>query len=98
MEQKKFLVYVHDFSDKDCINRRLSAREQEINDKTVLKKQGKLKIMGGALVDESGFMSGSSLVYLAEDKEKVLELMKNDVYAKAGVWDMSTTHIFDITR
>lgn len=32
--------------------------------------------------------AGSALVVEAESKEAVLEILKNDIYGKSGVWDL----------
>lgn len=56
---------------------------------------GALK-MGGALLDEvpedddaSKFkFNGSTLVCIAETKEEIVTMLKNDVYAESGVWDV----------
>jgi hypothetical protein len=32
---------------------------------------------------------GSAMVALASSKEEVLEILKNDIYAKSEVWDFS---------
>ncbi|OLY83244.1 hypothetical protein AYI68_g2614 [Smittium mucronatum] len=98
MVQRKFLAYVHDFPDEDCINRRLSVREQHIANNSELKKEGKSLILGGAVTDKDGIMRGSSLVYLAKDRAEVLSLMQKDIYVKARVWNMATAAIFDMTN
>jgi len=33
-------------------------------------------------------MSGSTIVIVAESKEEVLATLRDDVYAKNGVWDV----------
>ena len=32
--------------------------------------------------------AGSAMVVVAESKEAVLEILKNDIYGKSGVWDL----------
>ncbi|OLY79604.1 hypothetical protein AYI68_g2615 [Smittium mucronatum] len=98
MDQRKFLAYVQDFTDEDCVNRRLSARGQHITNNSVLKNEGKSLIMGGALTDKNETMRGSALVYYAKDRVEVLELMEKDIYVKARVWNMATAAVFDITN
>lgn len=51
-------------------------------------------LFGGAMLDdvphegEQLKMRGSVMLAFAESKEEVLGLLRNDVYAKSGVWDM----------
>lgn len=33
--------------------------------------------------------AGSTVIAVAESKEEILEILKNDVYVKEGVWDLS---------
>ncbi|PVV05222.1 hypothetical protein BB560_000271 [Smittium megazygosporum] len=88
----QFLVTVRDFSDPDCINRRLSVREAHL---TEAKKNYANKLISkpGALVDDSGKMVGSMIIYNLDSKEEVLEALKKDVYTSSKVWDLSTAQI-----
>lgn len=45
-------------------------------------------------------MRGSVMLALGESKEEVLGLLRNDVYAKSGVWDMDKVrpHCFPTLR
>lgn len=38
---------------------------------------------------EQLMFAGSAMVALASSKEEVLEILKNDIYAKNEVWDFS---------
>lgn len=52
--------------------------------------------MGGAVLTEvpaddepsSLQFAGSTIIAVAESKEEVLEILKKDVYAQTGVWDV----------
>ncbi|KAK1756837.1 hypothetical protein QBC47DRAFT_377782 [Echria macrotheca] len=52
--------------------------------------------MGGSILDEvpqddeptSLKMNGSSLVVVAESKAEILDILRDDIYAKSGVWDV----------
>jgi hypothetical protein len=39
-------------------------------------------------------MVGSALMVYSDSKEEVLELIKSDVYATSGVWDLSKIQIW----
>lgn len=42
-------------------------------------------------------MSGSALVVVADTREEVLELLKGDVYAKSGVWDVEGVVLYPVS-
>ncbi|CZR59658.1 uncharacterized protein PAC_09552 [Phialocephala subalpina] len=56
--------------------------------------------MGGALLDEvpkegEGLkINGSTVVAWASSKEEVLEILKGDIYAREGVWDLEKVQIY----
>lgn len=58
--------------------------------------------MGGALLDEipandepsSLKINGSTLVLDAASKEEIMEMLKADVYAKEGVWDLEKVQMW----
>jgi len=56
--------------------------------------------MGGALLEEvpkegeALKIQGSAVIALASSKEEVLEVLKNDIYAKNDVWDLSKVQIY----
>lgn len=64
---------------------------------TYAEKWGKTRadLLKGALLDEvpdegaSLKIQGSAMVALASSKEEVIEQLKNDIYAKSDVWDLS---------
>jgi uncharacterized protein YciI len=39
-------------------------------------------------------MVGSALLAYAETKEEVMEIVKNDIYATSGVWDLNKIQIW----
>ncbi|OMJ12589.1 hypothetical protein AYI70_g7494 [Smittium culicis] len=92
---KQFLVLIKDFTDDDCINRRLSVREKHIKNNAMLKSSGKVLVLGGALTDKDSIMRASSLLCQADTPEQVREQLEKDIYVEAKVWDMSTFKIFE---
>lgn len=45
---------------------------------------------------ESPAIKGSMIVYTATTVEEVRELIKNDIYAKSGVWDVEKAQIIPV--
>lgn len=37
---------------------------------------------------------GSSFIAVAESKEGVIDLIKDDIYVKSGVWDLEKAQVF----
>ena len=40
-------------------------------------------------------LNGSAFIAVAESKEEVLEVLRKDVYAESGIWDMSKVWVAD---
>ncbi|CAG8982391.1 hypothetical protein HYALB_00007513 [Hymenoscyphus albidus] len=55
--------------------------------------------MGGAFLEdfpkegEGLKMKGSAMIAIASSKEEVLEVLKNDIYAKSGVWNFDKNYV-----
>ncbi|OIW23467.1 hypothetical protein CONLIGDRAFT_128485 [Coniochaeta ligniaria NRRL 30616] len=60
--------------------------------------------MGGAVLSEvpaddepsSLQFAGSTIIAVAESKEEVLAILKNDIYAQSGVWDVENAQIWPL--
>lgn len=46
--------------------------------------------------DESLKIKGSVVLALAESKEEVLKILKEDIYSTSGVWDWENTKIYPV--
>ncbi|KAG1460610.1 hypothetical protein G6F46_004742 [Rhizopus delemar] len=89
---KEFLVVLKDYSDPECLQRRLSIRNKHLAEAEVLKAQGVIKL-GGPLLDSheacfiSGKMKGSMAIYSGESVEEIEKVIRNDPYVKNKVWE-----------
>ncbi|CEG71781.1 hypothetical protein RMATCC62417_07453 [Rhizopus microsporus] len=90
---KKFVVIAKDFSDPECLQRRLAVRSKHLDGATELKKRGAI-ITGGAILDshETGKMKGSAMICTGETIEEVEEMIRNDPYVKNKVWESWTIY------
>ena len=43
-------------------------------------------------------MNGSILTVCAESKDEVMQMLKNDIYTKSGVWNVEDAKIYDVSR
>ncbi|OJK02512.1 hypothetical protein ASPACDRAFT_41341 [Aspergillus aculeatus ATCC 16872] len=82
----------------DALARRLEVRAQHLANVTPLVESGKV-VLGGAMLDQhpkpddSVSFKGSVMIYVAESKEEVERLVKNDIYTKSDVWDLEKAQI-----
>ncbi|KKY32542.1 putative dimeric alpha-beta barrel [Diaporthe ampelina] len=84
-----------------ALAKRLEVRPQHFEGLTKLKESGAFK-MGGAVLEEmppddevsSMKFSGSTLMVVAESKQAVVDLIKDDIYVKSGVWDLEKAMIW----
>ncbi|KAI7786425.1 dimeric alpha-beta barrel [Diaporthe eres] len=84
-----------------ALAKRLEVRPQHFEGLTKLKESGAFK-MGGAVLEEmppddevsSMKFSGSTLMVVAESKQAVIDLIKDDIYVKSGVWDLEKVMIW----
>ncbi|RAL05775.1 uncharacterized protein BO80DRAFT_420977 [Aspergillus ibericus CBS 121593] len=78
--------------------KRLEVRSQHLQDVKPLVEAGSV-VLGGAMLDkhpkegESMTFQGTSLMLVVESKEAAEEIIRNDIYAKSGVWDLDKVQI-----
>ncbi|KAG1222972.1 hypothetical protein G6F35_004952 [Rhizopus arrhizus] len=76
--RKEFLVIVKDYSDPECLQRRLSIRNKHLAEAKALKDQDVIR---------SGKMKGSMIIYSGESVEEIEKVIRNDPYVKNKVWE-----------
>jgi uncharacterized protein YciI len=81
-----FLVIVYDFTDSEALNRRMAVREAHLVKAREAKQAGKL-IAGGAILDDSGKMIGSSMFARFDTREELDAHIAADPYVTGKVWD-----------
>ncbi|KAA8896532.1 hypothetical protein TRICI_006875 [Trichomonascus ciferrii] len=96
---KEYLVIVQD--KPNSFDKRMEVRDQHLgNVKSVVKAQGPgngpMTSGGGIAHDKDQNLCGSMLTIEAESKEKVIEILKQDVYYTSGVWDVDNAQIFAV--
>lgn len=47
---------------------------------------------------ETPSFKGSMMMVVAENEEKVLELLSQDIYTKSDVWDLANAQIIPVSR
>jgi uncharacterized protein YciI len=81
----QFLLIAYDGTDEGALERRMKVRENHLNKIAVLKKNGEF-LFGGAILDDSGKMIGSMIVYEFHDRQSLDAMLKEEVYITGGVW------------
>ncbi len=82
----QFLLIAYDGTDPDVLDRRLKVREEHLQKIAWLKKSGKF-LFGGAILDETGKMIGSTILYEFTDRQALDERLKDEPYITKGVWE-----------
>lgn len=81
----QFMVTAYDGKDDGALNRRMSVREAHIEGVVQLKNSGHM-IAGGAILDESEQMIGSTMYVEFESKAELDQWLANDPYVTGKVW------------
>jgi len=74
-----------DGTDPGALERRMKVRGDHLNKIGLLKKSGKYKC-GGAILDDSGKMIGSMIVYDFPDRQSLDASLLNEPYFTEGIW------------
>jgi len=82
----QFLLIAYDGTDSGALQRRLAVREDHLNRISAMKKEGKF-LLGGAILDDTGKMIGSMIVYDFPDLQSLKESLKDEQYQTGGVWE-----------
>ena len=81
----QFLLVAYDGTDSGALERRMKARPQHLEKVAFLKKRGEF-LLGGAILDDSGKMIGSMIVYEFPDRSALDESLQKEPYIIQGVW------------
>ena len=92
----EFLVTAYDGKDANAPARRAAARPAHVERAGALAENGQL-LIGGAILDNSGNMIGSSLLVEFENREALDQWLENDPYVTAAVWQQISVVPFRTT-
>jgi uncharacterized protein YciI len=93
----QFLLIAYDGTDPGAPERRLKVREEHFKKIGQLKKTGEF-LFGGAILDETGNMTGSMIVYEFPDRAVLDERLKEEPYITEGVWKMVEIRPFRLAK
>ncbi|MDX1314960.1 MAG: YciI family protein, partial [Eudoraea sp.] len=75
----QFLLTAYDGTDSGALDRRLSVREDHLENVAVLKSSGNF-IWGGAILDDKGSMVGSVVVYEYDTRKELDRMLESEPY------------------
>ncbi|EWG51647.1 hypothetical protein FVEG_16829 [Fusarium verticillioides 7600] len=81
---REWIILIPD--DKDSLEMRMRVRETHIKEMLQHIDSGLFQMGGGTLAGDS--VNGSAIVARAKSEADILAVLKNDVYARSGVWDL----------
>ncbi len=82
----QFVVTATDFTDADALNRRMANRAAHLAGVRVLIENGTF-LSGGAMLDDSGKMVGSTLHMEFPDRASLEKQLQADPYVSGKVWE-----------
>lgn len=93
----QFLLIAYDGTDPGALKRRMEVREDHFARINMLKKEGEF-LFGGAILDETGKMIGSMIVYDLPDRQTLDERLKEEPYITRGVWENTEIRPFRLAK
>lgn len=82
----QFLLIAYDGTDSAAIDRRMKTRPEHLEKIAIVKKAGHF-LCGGAILDNSGMMIGSMILYDVPDREALDKLLLDEPYIYNKVWE-----------
>ncbi len=81
-----FLIVAHDHTDAGALGRRLEVRQAHLENARCAKDKGQF-IAGGAILDITGKMIGSTLYLRFASRKELETYLAADPYVTGKVWD-----------
>lgn len=81
-----FILIAFDGTDTGAAERRMKTRPDHLEKISHIKKSGHY-LFGGAILDDSGAMIGSVIIYDVPDREALDKILKDEPYIYNHVWE-----------
>ena len=88
-----YLVIAKDGADSEAPARRQAVRPEHLENVTPAVESG-FVLLGGALLNKEGGMTGSAMLLEAASEEEVWAFLKRDVYFTGNVWQQFEVYPF----
>lgn len=93
----QFLLIAYDGTDPGALDRRMKVRPEHLEKIAILKKSGEF-LLGGAILDDTGRMIGSMIVYEYPDREALEQRLKEEPYITGNVWQRIEIHPYRLAN
>jgi uncharacterized protein len=81
-----FVLTAFDGTDPEAPGRRMKTRPEHLEKISHIKKEGKY-LFGGAILNDSGEMIGSVIIYDVPDRDALDKILVNEPYIYNHVWE-----------
>jgi uncharacterized protein YciI len=93
----QFLLIAYDGTDAEALDRRIKSRPEHLEKIAIIKKAGEF-LFGGAILDDSGKMIGSMILYEVPDRATLDEMLKDEPYICNKVWEKIEIRPFRLAK
>jgi uncharacterized protein YciI len=93
----QFLLIAYDGTDAEALDRRMKSRPEHLEKIASIKKAGEF-LFGGAILDDSGKMTGSMILYEVPDRATLDEMLKDEPYICNKVWEKIEIRPFRLAK
>ena len=91
----QFVIIAEDGTDDLALERRMAVRPQHFEGARKLKAENHY-VLGGAMLDSNGKMSGSVMVVQFETEESLKDWLSKEPYITGNVWKQVTVKPFKV--
>ena len=95
IKMKQYVINAFDATDENALSRRMAARPFHIETVKQLKANGNF-LIGGAILNSSEQMIGSTMIVQFEDEASFQDWFNNDPYNTMGVWEKTEINLFRV--
>ena len=92
---KQFVIHAWDGNDEKALERRMAARPGHFSRAKELKASGNF-VIGGAMLDDSGKMIGSTMIVQFESETELQAWLDADPYMEGKVWENVRVYPFRV--
>lgn len=85
-KKMQFLLIAYDSTDAGALDRRMEVRPEHLEKIKLVKNTGHY-LCGGAILNESGTMIGSMILYEVANREELDRLLEKEPYIYNKIWD-----------
>ena len=93
----QFLLIAYDGTDQGALERRMKVRPGHLENVSVMKSAGEF-LLGGAILDDDGKMTGSMILYEFPDRAALDRRLKDEPYIIYNVWQKIEIRPFRLAK